>query len=156
MSYTPTTWTTGDTITASALNKIEQGIADGGGGALIATASNLDGTLAVFQYGSTLDKTFTEIYTALSDGIPVYVKAVIATSGVSDYTTVAFLGQVISAFKYNTDYRVYVTAYVDAGISGYQFGAGNATICFDASSAVGYPSASKCIVPTNSWLDWWE
>lgn len=32
MSYTPTTWTTGDTITASALNKIEQGIADGGGG----------------------------------------------------------------------------------------------------------------------------
>lgn len=32
MAYTPTTWTTGDTITASALNKIEQGIADGGGG----------------------------------------------------------------------------------------------------------------------------
>lgn len=32
MGYTPTTWNTGDTITASALNKIEQGIADGGGG----------------------------------------------------------------------------------------------------------------------------
>lgn len=32
MSYTPTTWNTGDTITASALNKMEQGIADGGGG----------------------------------------------------------------------------------------------------------------------------
>lgn len=32
MSYTPTTWTTGDTITATALNKIEQGIADAGGG----------------------------------------------------------------------------------------------------------------------------
>lgn len=32
MSYTPTTWTTGDTITASALNKIENGIADAGGG----------------------------------------------------------------------------------------------------------------------------
>ena len=32
MSYTPTTWTTGDTITASALNKIEQGIANAGGG----------------------------------------------------------------------------------------------------------------------------
>ena len=29
MSYTPTTWTTGDTITASAMNKIEQGIANG-------------------------------------------------------------------------------------------------------------------------------
>ena len=32
MSYTPTTWSTGDTITASALNKIEQGIAGAGGG----------------------------------------------------------------------------------------------------------------------------
>lgn len=28
MSYTPTTWNTGDTITASAMNKIENGIAD--------------------------------------------------------------------------------------------------------------------------------
>lgn len=32
MSYTPTTWNTGDTITPSALNKIEQGIANAGGG----------------------------------------------------------------------------------------------------------------------------
>ena len=31
MSYTPTSWNTGDTITASALNKIENGIADAGG-----------------------------------------------------------------------------------------------------------------------------
>ena len=30
MSYTPTTWTTGDTITATKLNKMEQGIASGG------------------------------------------------------------------------------------------------------------------------------
>ena len=32
MSYTPTTWVTGDTITATKLNKMEQGIADAGGG----------------------------------------------------------------------------------------------------------------------------
>ena len=32
MAYTPTTWNTGDTITASALNKMEQGIVEGGGG----------------------------------------------------------------------------------------------------------------------------
>ena len=32
MSYTPTTWSTGDTITASAMNKIENGIANAGGG----------------------------------------------------------------------------------------------------------------------------
>lgn len=32
MSYTPTTWSTGDTITATALNKMENGIANAGGG----------------------------------------------------------------------------------------------------------------------------
>lgn len=32
MSYTPTNWATGDTITASALNKIENGVANAGGG----------------------------------------------------------------------------------------------------------------------------
>lgn len=32
MAYTPTQWTTGDTITASAMNKIENGIANAGGG----------------------------------------------------------------------------------------------------------------------------
>lgn len=31
MSYTPTSWSTGDTITASAMNKIENGIANAGG-----------------------------------------------------------------------------------------------------------------------------
>ena len=31
MSYTPTTWQTGDTITATALNKMENGIANAGG-----------------------------------------------------------------------------------------------------------------------------
>ena len=35
MGYTPTTWTTGDTITATALNKIENGIAGAGGYDLI-------------------------------------------------------------------------------------------------------------------------
>jgi len=32
MSYTPTTWATGDTITAQKMNKIEQGIMSAGGG----------------------------------------------------------------------------------------------------------------------------
>ena len=32
MAYNPTTWQTGDTITATAMNKIENGIANAGGG----------------------------------------------------------------------------------------------------------------------------
>ena len=35
MAYSPTTWSTGDTITASALNKIEQGIANAGDFAVV-------------------------------------------------------------------------------------------------------------------------
>ena len=40
MSYTPTTWTTGDTITATKLNKIENGIAGAGSGFSQYTATN--------------------------------------------------------------------------------------------------------------------
>lgn len=32
MAYTPTTWATGDTVTATKLNKLEQGVANAGGG----------------------------------------------------------------------------------------------------------------------------
>ena len=32
MAYTPTTWVTGDTVTATKMNKLEQGVANAGGG----------------------------------------------------------------------------------------------------------------------------
>lgn len=54
MSYTPTTWQTGDTITAALLNKMEQGVANAGGG----------GALLVGQSNETLDKTWQEIHDA--------------------------------------------------------------------------------------------
>lgn len=40
MSYTPTTWTTGDTITATKLNKIENGIASAGSVATVCVNFN--------------------------------------------------------------------------------------------------------------------
>lgn len=52
MSYTPTTWNTGDTITPSALNKIENGIADaGGGGVASVRISATDFATASQQFG---------------------------------------------------------------------------------------------------------
>lgn len=154
MSYTPTVWQTGDIVTAEKLNHAENGIANAGS-ALIATVSPLGDTSSVIEYQSALDKTFTEIYTALSNGIPVYVKAVISSSGLSDYSTVAMLGQVVSAFKYNDDYRVYVSAHCSANINGYDWAARSAIYCFDAASASSYPSASKCVVPIN-YGDAWD
>lgn len=67
MSYTPTTWATGDTVTAALLNKMEQGISaassggggGSGGGVLVVTATLSSGTY-------TLDMTASELETALT------------------------------------------------------------------------------------------
>ena len=64
MSYTPTTWQTGDTITAAGLNKIEQGIANAGGGGLVTI--NEDGEL---------DKNFNELIAMAEAGIiPCFIQ----------------------------------------------------------------------------------
>lgn len=65
MAYEPTTWASGDTITATKMNKIEQGIANGGG-AFVVNDTLSGGT-------HTLDKTWNEIYTAFSSGKNVLV-----------------------------------------------------------------------------------
>lgn len=59
MSYEPTNWKDGDLVTSAKLNKIEQGIAAGGGsGVPIIHAISSNGLLPV------LDKTWQEIYDA--------------------------------------------------------------------------------------------
>ena len=60
MSYTPTTWTTGDTITATKLNKIEQGIANAGGGGVASVWLSATGFAAS-------SKTYGHIVTAYRD-----------------------------------------------------------------------------------------
>lgn len=55
MSYTPTTWTTGDTITATKLNKIEQGIADAGGGYDLVIEYDASTSTATIASGDILD-----------------------------------------------------------------------------------------------------
>lgn len=59
MAYTPTNWVTGDTVTATKMNKLEQGVANAGGGDILFDIANEDGTL---------DKTWTEILTASTAG----------------------------------------------------------------------------------------
>lgn len=65
MSYTPTNWQSGDIITSAKLNKMEQGIANGGG-VLLVTASqdNISG-------GLICDKTGDEVKTAFLNGLNV-------------------------------------------------------------------------------------
>lgn len=66
MSYSPTTWETGDTITAAKLNNMEQGIANASGTLLVSVETAQDG------HNLALDKTWTEIHTAiLSNGVTI-------------------------------------------------------------------------------------
>lgn len=59
MSYTPTTWHGGDVLSAEAMNKIENGIANAGSGALEVRVEN--DSVANIEI---LDKTWQEIWDA--------------------------------------------------------------------------------------------
>lgn len=67
MSYSPTTWESGDTITSAKLNKMERGIANAGGGSSVVVVgievANTEGGTTV-----TVDKTFAEMKTAHEGG----------------------------------------------------------------------------------------
>lgn len=143
MPYTPTTWNTGDMITASALNKIEQGIADAGGG-------SGSGALVVNVVSGTLDKTFLEIYTALRDGIPSYVKEVSEEDGPStDYESRAMLQPIVDAHKYNDIYAVYIYRAWEGQVSGNYYAGSPCVTTFHATSVNGYPTLVGDTVASN-------
>lgn len=83
MSYTPTTWAAGDTVTAAKSNKLEQGVASGGG-VLVVGVNGETGTL---------DKTWKEIH----DAPMVILKLV------SDETICAYF---VNAYSNNGSYYV--------------------------------------------------
>lgn len=66
MSYTPNTWQTGDTITATKLNNMEQGIASAGGVFIVGITD--DGTV------QTLTQTWQQIYDAVDSGSFVVIQ----------------------------------------------------------------------------------
>lgn len=103
MAYTPTTWVTGDTVTATKLNKIENGIANAGS-ALICNATNSGQNYV-------LDKTAQEIYDALLGGTPAYIKfqyGVLGLSGTGDYESTLYLAPIIKiyGYAYTNDIRI--------------------------------------------------
>lgn len=59
MSYEPTIWKDGDLVTSAKLNKIEQGIAEGGNGGILIAHLTSTG-----PYSGILDKTWQEIHDA--------------------------------------------------------------------------------------------
>ena len=65
MSYEPTTWKAGDTVTSAKLNKMEQGIAGSNTGNFIITYNS---------QADSCDKTWQEVADAISNGQTVYLK----------------------------------------------------------------------------------
>lgn len=133
MAYTPTTWVTGDTVTATKLNKIENGIANAGSAVIITETNN-----------GTLDKTFAEIYDLVHSGTTCYIKRLLDEASSDLDSTYAYniqLMPIVAIYKYNENYRIYSS---HAMASANQSSIGNigvpAIVTYQVSSSDGYPT----------------
>lgn len=173
MAYTRTTWSTGDTITATKLNNIEQGIvnldnASGGGGGGSSSSELLVTVTKSTSGGSTtytMDKTYAEIYNAFTAGTHVYVQYNSGDgqtiSGNGNYTKNR--GQVVTIYKYLSTYRIGVatstpgTAAGDSTISLFPsiatFGFVNSST---SSSTIGntYPQLVRIVYPSSQYTSY--
>lgn len=86
MAYTPTNWKDGDIISAEKMNKLEQGVAEGGGGGvLLVNVTKSGSSTPVVNSASpmltapipsptfTADKTYDEVDAAVKAGKMVYL-----------------------------------------------------------------------------------
>lgn len=97
MSYSKTTWTDGDTITAQNLNKMENGISEAG-------------PLIIHDNDGTMDKTWQEIYDAFTAGRACYVDY--NDSGVLSRFTVYYINEygLRISWPQSTGYSPYTTS----------------------------------------------
>lgn len=145
MSYTPTTWTTGDIITATKMNKIENGIANAGSAVIVTETNN------------TLDKTFAEIYDLIHSGTPCYIKR-IEGGAISDldstYVYYIQLMPIVAIYKYNDNYRIYASHAMGAAAQSTIYYIGSpAIVTYQASSSTGYPTFLRTAYPDQSYVD---
>lgn len=149
MSYTPTTWTTGDTITATKLNKMEQGIA-GAGGALICNTTYNNNNAAY-----TLDTTAGDIYDALLAGKPVYIRY--QYGGPENYSGTMSFAQVVRFSNYNYDetLSIYATRCYIGQISSTPAMGSPSVIRYRASGLDGYPTSPTIsgVVQASLWVE---
>lgn len=143
MSYTPTNWVTGDTITATKLNKIENGIASAGSAVIIT------------DNGTALDKTYAEIYDLVNSGTPCYIKYNVYASNVdldTDYAYHVRLMPVNYVYKYDAEYRIMASTTEVAAVGNVNhLGTASAWI-YKASTSTDYPTFNNRVYTINSYL----
>lgn len=101
MSYTPTPWATGDTVTAEKLNNMETGI-DAAVNPFIVTC-----TPTAQDYSGTMDKTVAEIDAAFNAGKKITFKVM---TGATTFLT----GDVITTIYAGGSYPSYIAYAIDA------------------------------------------
>ena len=141
MAYTPTTWATGDTVTTTKLNKMEQGIANAGS-ALIVNCANDDG--AYF-----LDKTVAEIYNAYNAGTPIFIRFSYGT-GYDQYTAWHFMMPVVQLFNYayQDAIKIVATRATRQALPNSYYSYTPSVMIFSANSASAYPMDEKTVYVT--------
>lgn len=113
MSYTPTTWVTGDIVTADKLNNLESGVlsVNGGGGGVEFITKTYNGATSTYS----LDKTYNEISAMVEGGkLPVILY---------DNKSV---GEINLVSTYYSDYEDETEIYVVQDTGGYEYTADSA------------------------------
>lgn len=143
MAYTPTTWANGDTIDATKLNKMEQGIANAGA-VMVVELSSATGQA---------DHTFAEIFDALRSGTPVYLHFPDpGATWQSDYFTRSIMLPVASAVKYADMYRVYANYPYGLQIGSIAWLASPAVYVLSAPAPSSYPTFLKVVYAPASYV----
>lgn len=95
MSYIPTVWASGDIVTSTKLNKLENGVANagGGGGAFIVYVGDND----------TLDKTWQEIYDAFTSGTIALILAGQGENAMANAVISAGYNEIAQAYLVGTN-----------------------------------------------------
>lgn len=93
MSYTPTQWQTGDTITAEKLNNMESGIENANEPFVVTL------TPTAADFSGTMDKTVGEIYEAYLRGRQIRFKISIGVGGMEADCSARWFGQTYPSFN---------------------------------------------------------
>ena len=111
MAYEPTVWTSGDLVTATKLNKMEQGIVE--------AANSSSGGMVITVTNGTFDKTWNEVNTSIQAGVMPFIKYV------GNMPTFAYI---TGCYLYNSNYTVRA------------WGGGGNNLFYTCSSTDGYPT----------------
>ena len=87
MSYTPTNWQTGDVVTADKLNKIENGVANGGG-VLILESNISENTIE-------LNASYNDIKEAVLSGKNIFIEQTVTSASGTALATTSFYIQTL-------------------------------------------------------------